>query len=165
MFTILRYLLIRIIFIFQVELTSTIRVLPNGLDDEVRDGGRNLSTGQRSLFCLARAILRKNKILILDEATANLDIATDYLLQKTIRKHFADCTVLTIAHRLHTIMDCNRILVMDAGQIVEFDHAHCLLQNCNGVLTNLVNENGPIDAQCLKEMAQLSYEKLKLQIS
>ncbi|XP_055302412.1 probable multidrug resistance-associated protein lethal(2)03659 [Sitodiplosis mosellana] len=144
----------------QVELKSIIRVLPNGLDDDALSGGRNLSAGQRSLFCLARAILRKNKILILDEATANLDIAMDYLLQKTIRKHFSHCTVLTIAHRLHTIIaDSSRILVMDAGKVVEFDHAHRLLQNSDGFLTKLVNETGPTDAQYLKEIAQLSYEK------
>lgn len=137
----------------------TIRALPNGLDDDVLNGGRNLSAGQRALFCLARTILRKNKILILDEATANLDITTDFLLQKMIRKHFSHCTVLTIAHRLHTIMDSTRVLVMDAGQIVEFDHAHCLLQNANGFLTKLVNETGTTDAKYLKEIAKLSYEK------
>lgn len=137
----------------------TIRALPNGLDADILNGGHNLSTGQRSQFCLARAILRKNKILILDEATANVDIAMDYLLHKTIRKHFAHCTVLTIAHRLHTIMDADRVILMDAGKIVEFNHAHCLLQNSDGFLTKLVNEIEPNDAQSLKKIAQLSYEK------
>lgn len=135
------------------------RTLPKGLDADILNGGHNLSVGQRSQFCLARAILRKNKILILDEATANVDIAMDYLLQKTIRKHFAHCTVLTIAHRLNTIMHADRVILMDAGKIVEFNHAHCLLQNSDGFLTKLINEIEPNDAQSLKEIAQLNYEK------
>lgn len=161
-----RYLLIRKIsfVISQVELQAIIRTLPDGLDDDALGGGRNLSAGQRSLFCLARAILRKNKILILDEATANLDTAMDCLLQKTIHKHFSHCTVLTIAHRLHSIIESSRILVMDAGKIVEFDHAHQLLQDSNGFLTKLVNETGPTEAQYLKRIAQLSYEKKLKQI-
>lgn len=142
----------------QVELKDTIRALPNGLDSQVQGGERSFSAGQRSLVCLARAILGKNRILILDEATANLDGRTDHLIQQTIREQFANCTVLIIAHRLHTIMDSDRVLVMDAGRAVEFDHAHCLLQNNEGFLTKLVNETGPTNARCLKGIAQQSYE-------
>lgn len=101
----------------------------------------------------------KNNILILDEATANLDPTMDLLLHQTIRKHFAHCTILTIAHRLHTIMDSDRVLVVDCGRIVEFDHANCLLANEGGFLAKLVNEYGPINAQHLKNIAKQSYEK------
>uniref|UniRef100_A0A3P9BAB5 ABC transporter domain-containing protein n=1 Tax=Maylandia zebra TaxID=106582 RepID=A0A3P9BAB5_9CICH len=85
--------------------------------------------GQRQLVCLARAVLRKNRILIIDEATANVDPRTDELIQKTIRDKFRECTVLTIAHRLNTIVDSDRILVLDAGKIHAYDEPYTLLQD------------------------------------
>ncbi|KAL4659053.1 multidrug resistance-associated protein 1-like isoform X1 [Arapaima gigas] len=95
--------------------------LPDKLNHECSEGGENLSLGQRQLLCLARALLRKTKVLVLDEATAAVDLETDNLIQSTIRSQFEDCTVLTIAHRLNTIMDYTRVLVLDQGQMAEFD--------------------------------------------
>ena len=103
--------------------------LEKGLEFECSEGGENISVGQRQLICLARALLRKTKILILDEATAAIDHHTDDLIQTTIRTQFADCTVLTIAHRLNTILDSTRIIVLDKGEIVEFDTPEALLKN------------------------------------
>ncbi|XP_076615304.1 ATP-binding cassette sub-family C member 3 isoform X1 [Chaetodon auriga] len=104
---------------------------PAKLELECSEGGENLSVGQRQLVCLARALLRKTRILILDEATAAIDLETDDLIQSTIRTQFEDCTVFTIAHRLNTIMDYTRVLVLDKGQISEFDTP-----------TNLISQRG-----------------------
>ncbi|XP_076244312.1 putative multidrug resistance-associated protein lethal(2)03659 isoform X2 [Calliopsis andreniformis] len=129
-----------------------------GLDAHINEGGSNLSVGQRQLVCLARAIVKNNPILVLDEATANVDPRTDELIQKTIRTKFAKCTVLTIAHRLNTVMDSDRILVMDAGTAVELDAPFILLEQNTGYLKNMVNETGPGMAEALKEVARESYE-------
>ncbi|KAL2743664.1 putative multidrug resistance-associated protein lethal(2)03659 isoform X1 [Vespula maculifrons] len=128
-----------------------------GLEAHINEGGSNLSVGQRQLVCLARAIVRNNPILILDEATANVDPRTDELIQKTIRRKFENCTVLTIAHRLNTVMDSDRILVMDAGHAVEFDHPHILLQNSKGYLYNMVQETGQAMADALTVVAHDNY--------
>ncbi|XP_014208188.1 probable multidrug resistance-associated protein lethal(2)03659 [Copidosoma floridanum] len=128
-----------------------------GLQAHINEGGSNMSVGQRQLVCLARAIVKNNPILVLDEATANVDPKTDELIQKTIRTKFAECTVLTIAHRLNTVMDSDRILVMDAGTAVEFDHPHVLLQKESGYLRSMVNETGPAMAEALQEVAERAY--------
>ncbi|XP_022919143.2 probable multidrug resistance-associated protein lethal(2)03659 [Onthophagus taurus] len=145
----------------QTELKEVISELPAGLSSNVTEGGTNFSVGQRQLVCLARAIIRNNKILVLDEATANVDPHTDALIQKTIRKEFSNCTVLTIAHRLHTVMDSDKILVMSAGNLVEYDHPYLLLQNPNGYLTHMVETTGKTTANNLRTIAQNSYEELK----
>ncbi|XP_063977971.1 probable multidrug resistance-associated protein lethal(2)03659 [Diachasmimorpha longicaudata] len=129
-----------------------------GLTAHINEGGSNLSVGQRQLVCLARAIVKNNRILVLDEATANVDPRTDELIQKTIRSKFAECTVLTIAHRLNTVMDSDRILLMDAGQVVEFDHPHILLQDETGYLSSMVKETGKMMQNVLTAVAKQNYE-------
>ncbi|XP_075790564.1 LOW QUALITY PROTEIN: ATP-binding cassette sub-family C member 2 [Pelodiscus sinensis] len=120
--------------------------LPERLCYPVSEGGENLSVGQRQLLCLARALLRKSKILILDEATAAVDLETDTLIQTTIRHEFANCTVLTIAHRLHTILDSDRVLVLHAGHMVELGSPEQLLQQ-QGLFSAMAKDAGIASAQ------------------
>ncbi|VDL90548.1 unnamed protein product [Schistocephalus solidus] len=110
-----------------VQLKSVVQAMPDGLLSRVAEGGSNMSVGQRQLFSLARAILRDNKILVVDEATANVDPETDAVIQETIKTKFIDKTILTIAHRLHTIIDSDEVIVMDAGRVVEQGSPYGLL--------------------------------------
>uniref|UniRef100_A0A8C9RI62 ABC-type glutathione-S-conjugate transporter n=1 Tax=Scleropages formosus TaxID=113540 RepID=A0A8C9RI62_SCLFO len=121
------------------HLKNFVSGLPDKLNHECSEGGENLSLGQRQLVCLARALLRKTKILVLDEATAAVDLETDNLIQSTIRSQFEDCTVLTIAHRLNTIMDYTRVIVMDKGHIAEMDSP-----------ANLISKRGQFYRMCLE---------------
>jgi ATP-binding cassette subfamily C (CFTR/MRP) protein 4 len=141
----------------QVEMKAVLQS-DLGLNMKVAEGGMNFSVGQRQLLCLARAIIRNNKLLVLDEATANVDPHTDELIQKFICKKFVECTILIIAHRLNTIMDSNKILVMDAGKVVEFDHPYILLQQRSGIFYDMVQQTDPFTAENLFQIAKLNYE-------
>uniref|UniRef100_A0A8C7TH57 Multidrug resistance-associated protein 4 n=1 Tax=Oncorhynchus mykiss TaxID=8022 RepID=A0A8C7TH57_ONCMY len=138
----------------EVQLKSVVEELPNKMETVLAESGSNFSVGQRQLVCLARAVLRKNRILIIDEATANVDPRTDELIQKTIRDKFRECTVLTIAHRLNTIIDSDRILVLGAGMIQEFDEPYVLLQNQESALYRIVQQTGKAEAASLLESAK-----------
>ena len=103
--------------------------------------------GQRQLLCLARAVLRRNRVLVLDEATANVDPRTDALIQEQIREKFRDCTVLTIAHRLNTIMDSNRVVVLDAGRVREFDSPENLMARKDSIFYGMAKNAGLASSQ------------------
>ena len=109
------------------SLEDKVRADTRGLDFMVEADGDNFSVGEKQLICLARALVRRNKILLLDEATASLDLRTDHLIQRTIQTCFSSCTVLTIAHRLNTVMQYDKIMVMEQGQLVECDTPDNLL--------------------------------------
>ncbi|XP_061571906.1 ATP-binding cassette sub-family C member 4-like [Cololabis saira] len=138
----------------EVQMKAVVEELPGKLETVLAEYGSNFSVGQRQLVCLARAVLRKNRILIIDEATANVDPRTDELIQKTIRDKFRECTVLTIAHRLNTIIDSDRILVLDNGAIQELDQPFTLLQNTDSALYKMVQQTGPAEAAALLESAR-----------
>ncbi|BFZ59390.1 ATP-binding cassette glutathione S-conjugate transporter ycf1 [Saitoella coloradoensis] len=124
------------------HLKDAVAQMPGKLGATVNEGGSNLSSGQRQLMCLARALLTPSKVLVLDEATAAVDVETDQLLQQTIRREFKDRTILTIAHRINTIMDSDKILVLSAGRVAEFDTPANLLENKDSLFYALVEEAG-----------------------
>jgi len=114
------------------------------LNCKVADNGSNLSVGQRQLLCLSRALLNKSKILVLDEATAAVDMETDKIIQETIRSEFNERTILTIAHRIDTVLDSDKILVLDKGEVKEFDHPQNLLKDKSTIFYNLCEKGGYI---------------------
>uniref|UniRef100_A0A6I8N135 ATP binding cassette subfamily C member 9 n=1 Tax=Ornithorhynchus anatinus TaxID=9258 RepID=A0A6I8N135_ORNAN len=120
------------------QLKNMVKSLPGGLDAMVTEGGENFSVGQRQLFCLARAFVRKSSILIMDEATASIDMATENILQKVVMTAFADRTVVTIAHRVHTILTADLVIVMRRGNILEYDTPESLLAQEDGVFASFV---------------------------
>ncbi|KAF9203318.1 CD9 antigen [Haplosporangium sp. Z 27] len=129
----------------RAHLKAHISTLTGGLSFEVAQNGENFSVGQRSLICLARALLRKTKVLVLDEATATVDVETDDLIQKTIRKEFKDRTVLTIAHRIKTVMDSDKILVLEKGCVQEYAAPSELLKNKDSLFYQLADQAGEVN--------------------
>ncbi|SJL03580.1 related to YCF1-Vacuolar ABC transporter responsible for vacuolar sequestration of glutathione-S-conjugates [Armillaria ostoyae] len=127
----------------QAHLKTYVESLPEGLDAPVREGGSSLSSGQRQLLCFARALLRKSKVLVLDEATSAVDLDTDQAIQDIIRgPAFTDVTILTIAHRLNTIIESDRVLVMEAGKMAEFDTPQALLSKQDSIFYSLASQAG-----------------------
>ncbi|KAK2168341.1 hypothetical protein NP493_1234g00004 [Ridgeia piscesae] len=124
----------------KTNLETTVAAMADTLDYDVGENGDMLSVGQRQLLCLARALLAKTKIVILDEATAAVDVATDQVIQRTIRQELAECTVITVAHRLNTVLQYDRLMVLEAGQIREFDSPRRLLSNRRSALYSMAEQ-------------------------
>lgn len=142
-----------------VQLRPVFARSPLGLEFVINEGGSNFSVGQRQLICLARAIVRRNKVLVLDEATANVDPETDVFIQRTIAQQFSQCTVLTIAHRLITIVDSDRVLVLDRGEVREFDEPYELLKSSPGGLFSQMVESSAQQAARLKKLIEEAHER------
>ncbi|KAJ3381657.1 hypothetical protein HDU84_004921 [Entophlyctis sp. JEL0112] len=134
---------------------SAIASADGGLDAHVDPLGENFSVGQRQLLCLARSILRKPTLVVLDECTANVDLETDNFIQTVLREKLKECTILTIAHRLNTVIDYDRILVLDAGKIAQFDTPRALLADKGGIFEGMVKETGVANTAALRAAAGL----------
>lgn len=118
----------------------------DGLKYKIENDSKNLSQGEKQLLCMARALLHKNKVVLLDEATANIDVVTEAKIQNAIKEHFNDSTILMIAHRLNTIMWCDKILVLEKGELLEFDDRANLQNNPHSVFGRMVSVNEDIKA-------------------
>eukprot|EP00899_Mesostigma_viride_P009003 jgi/Mesvir1/18103/Mv09400-RA.1 len=125
-----------------------------GLDSSVAECGSNLSNGQRQMICLARTLVRNTKVVVMDEATASIDLETDDLIGRTVREHMHYCTVITIAHRLHTVLDNDRLLVISGGRAAEFAPPHELMSQPGSMLASLVEEAGPRVEGKLRDIAR-----------
>ncbi|KAJ3320045.1 hypothetical protein HDV06_005695 [Boothiomyces sp. JEL0866] len=137
-----------------VGLKEYVSQLPDKLDHQLVDNGSNLSVGQGQLLCLARAIAKKPKVLILDEASSSIDGEADKMLQQVLRKGLVETTIISIAHRLNTIADFDRVLVLDQGQLAEFDTPYNLLQNPESEFTKLVEASGSANSRAIRDIAE-----------
>ena len=148
-----------------VQMDRAVRDLPGGLDCQVAESGQNFSVGEQQLLCLARAFLEETRVLLVDEATASIDQATDAVIQRVIRTKFKGCTVIAVAHRLSTVIDSDRILVLNDGRVAENDHPHILLTSAiskidgKGAFESMVEECGPAMAEELRKYAADAYRK------
>ena len=124
----------------EVQLKTLVDHLEGHLDYEVSEGGGNFSVGERQLLCLARVLLEQNKVLVLDEPTAHVDPSTEQTIQTTVRDQLRESTVITVAHRLNTIRDCDKILVMEGGTAVEFDSYEELMRKEDGVFAGMAKK-------------------------
>lgn len=143
-----------------VQMLSVIEGLPQNLNSLVAEGGSNFSVGQRQLLALSRAIIRKSKILVLDEPTANVDRKTDSLLQEAIAKSFSGSTIIAVAHRLDTVIDYDRILVLGNGSRIEFGAPWELLSNKDSYFAKMVNDTGKKTAEELRDKARKAFLKI-----
>lgn len=134
-----------------VSLEDKVRILHAGLDYVVSESGCNFSVGERQLLCLARALGRGCRIMLMDEATASVDLDTDRKLQRRMQYLLQDCTVITIAHRLQTVLDSDRVLVMSDGQVVEFGQPNALLLDQGSAFHALVQQAGIISKHAVME--------------
>ena len=134
-------------------MSQVIADLPDGWNSVVSENGSNFSVGQRQLLCLARAILNQSKILVLDEATASVDRRTDELLQEALQKTFSDGTIIAVAHRLDTVIECDLILVLGGGQVLEFGSPADLLNRSNGAFASMVLDTGENMSEELRKRA------------
>ena len=112
-----------------------------GLQQNIEEGGENLSVGEKQLICICRAILRKSKIIVMDEATANIDYKTEEIIQKAINDILSNSTIITIAHRIKTIMNYDKILILDNGSVANFDSPNNLLKNKEGIFYELYTKS------------------------
>jgi ATP-binding cassette, subfamily C (CFTR/MRP), member 1 len=136
-----------------VQLSNVIRV-KGGLSAEVEEGGGNFSMGERQLLCMARALLRKPRVLVLDEATASVDLDTDRMIQQCIRERFSGCTCLVIAHRIATVIDSDAVMVLDSGKLIEFDTPAALLRKPGGYFAAMCAEYGEAMMADLQRQAE-----------
>lgn len=143
----------------QAQMHDAIAKLADKLATEVGDGGGSFSVGERQLLCLGRAILRDSRLLVMDECTASVDVRTDEKIQVMIRDVFKDCTVFAIAHRLATIIDYDKVVVLDKGELQQFGPPATLLKDTGGIFYSLVEETGPAVRAHLHELANAKLAK------
>ena len=123
------------------QLEELVRSLPQQLDTMLANAGESFSIGQKQLFCLARALVRKCRVLVMDEATASVDVETDQIIHDVVQRQLTDCTVIIIAHRLSTIRNCDVIVVLSDGRVVEMGPPYQLSTNAGGHFAKILAEN------------------------